>query len=131
MALNLNPELGVAYTGRGLAQVMLGQTADAIMDAEEALARKPAHAEMMHNIACIFAQASKQSEEGRGAMLRRRAIDTIAQTLAMVPERERAAFWRDKTMTDPALAPLHDDVNFQRLGNDISVQIKPESRTER
>src|SRR5262249_35444447 len=54
-ALELDPEAGDAYTGRGLARVMLGEYREAVADAEAALHRKPSTPEMMHNIACIFA----------------------------------------------------------------------------
>ncbi len=40
-ALRLNPEDGDAYTGRGLAQVMLGRYREAVADADEALRRQP------------------------------------------------------------------------------------------
>src|SRR5207248_10402704 len=61
-AIELNPEAGDAYTGRGLAQVMLGDYLRAAEDAESALCRKPATPEMMHNIACIFAQAVARAQ---------------------------------------------------------------------
>src|SRR5262249_5258769 len=52
-ALALVPEAGDAYTGRGLARVMLGNYREAVADAEAALKRNPRTPEMMHNIACI------------------------------------------------------------------------------
>jgi tetratricopeptide (TPR) repeat protein len=114
-AIGRNPELGDAYTGRGLAHVMLGLHAKAVADAEEALARKPASAEMMHNIACIYAQASVHADVELATDYRRRAIDAVGRTLAMLPIEERAAFWRDKIVPDAALAPLRNDHAFQRL----------------
>ena len=55
------PEAGDAYTGRGLAHVMLGNHRDAVADAGEALRRRPGTPEMMHNVACIFAQAAARA----------------------------------------------------------------------
>src|SRR5262249_35018151 len=48
-AINLDPEAGDAYTGRGLARVMLGDYRGAVADAEAALRRVPTTPEMMHN----------------------------------------------------------------------------------
>src|SRR5262249_43552952 len=56
-AIELGPEAGDAYTGRGLARVMLGGYRGAVADAEAALRRKPSTPEMMHNIARIFPPA--------------------------------------------------------------------------
>jgi hypothetical protein len=76
----------------------------------------------MHNIACIFAQAVAQVEGGREedsqALVedyRRRASEAVHQTLNMLPPEERLPFWRDKILTDPALAPIRNDVRFKRL----------------
>src|SRR5439155_5090027 len=83
-AIELDPEAGNAYTGRGLARVMLGDYRKAVSDAEVALARKPDTPEMMHNIACIFAQAVVRAESDRDADsqcrvedYRRRALDAV------------------------------------------------------
>src|SRR5262249_26503717 len=64
-AIELDPEGGDAYTGRGLARVMLGHYKEAVADAEVALRRKPDTPEMMHNIACIFAQAVARAQASR------------------------------------------------------------------
>ena len=63
-AVRLNPANVDAYVGRGLARVSLGQTEDAVADADEALRRDPAAPEMLHNIACIFAQAAGRRKSG-------------------------------------------------------------------
>jgi tetratricopeptide (TPR) repeat protein len=121
-ALDLDAEAGDAYTGRGLARVMLGNYQEAIADADDALRRKPGTPEMMHNIACIFAQASArattdggaENRESLAASYRGRALETIQRTLQMLPPEERAPFWRDKILPDPALAPLRGDARFQK-----------------
>jgi tetratricopeptide (TPR) repeat protein len=119
-AIDLDPEPGDAYTGRGLARAMLGDFRAASADADEALERKPATPEMMHNIACIFAQsvarvATAVNEPNAKALefeYRRRALEAIRQTLALVPAPDRAAFWREKISPDSALTPLHQDSAF-------------------
>jgi tetratricopeptide (TPR) repeat protein len=138
-AIELDPAAGDAYTGRGLARVMLGDYRGAVADAEAALRRRPTTPEMLHNIACIFAQAATRAEadpltlpsppsdggEGRvrgeadrqslADSYRRRALKAVHQTLAMLPPEERSSFWRDKILPDAALTPLHNDPEFQRL----------------
>jgi tetratricopeptide (TPR) repeat protein len=122
-AIELDPEAGDAYTGRGLAQVMLGHYREAVVDAEAALCRKPATPEMMHNLACIFAQAVVRAEadlqeKDRQALAdgyRRRALKAVHQTLAMLPAEQRSSFWRDKILPDAALAPIRNEVDFKRL----------------
>src|SRR5262249_34057153 len=61
-ALRLNADRGNASIGRGLARVMLGRFREAVRDADEALGRKPVTPEMMHNLACLFAQAAARAE---------------------------------------------------------------------
>jgi serine/threonine-protein kinase len=122
-AIALDPTSSDAYTGRGLAHVMLGHYREAVAEAEVALNRKPDTPEMMHNIACIFAQAVSRAEADRqeedrkalAASYHRRALEAIHQTLMMLPPEQRLPFWRDKMLPDAALAPLHDDVEFKRL----------------
>jgi tetratricopeptide (TPR) repeat protein len=117
-AIELNPEAGDAYTGRGLARVLLGDYRGAVADAEAALGRKPHSPEMMHNIACIFAQTAARAEADGPSLAesyRLRALEAVRQTLMMLPVEERSSFWRDKILPDAALTPLHHDADFQRL----------------
>jgi tetratricopeptide (TPR) repeat protein/predicted Ser/Thr protein kinase len=121
-AIELDPEGGDAYIGRGLAHVMLGDDREAVADAEAALLRKPRTPEMMHNVACIFAQAVSRAEAGRDKDpqspvedYRRRALETVHQTLNMLRPDERPLFWRDKILSDAALAPIRNDARFKQL----------------
>jgi tetratricopeptide (TPR) repeat protein len=119
----LPPGAGDAFTGRGLARVMLGDYRGAVADAELALGREVRTPEMMHNIACIFAQALARAEADRheadrrtlAESYRRRALDAVRKTLTLVSPDERVAFWRDKVLPDAALAPLHHEAEFGRL----------------
>jgi tetratricopeptide (TPR) repeat protein len=125
-AIEMDPEAGDAYTGRGLARVMLGDYREAVADAEAALRRKPATPEMMHNIACIFAQAAARAEadtqiedrKSLGNNYRSRAWKAVYQTLAMLRAEARASFWTAKIAPDVALTPLHSDADFERLQNE-------------
>ena len=121
-AIERDPKAGDAYTGWGLARVMLGDYRGAVADAEAALRRNPGSPEMMHNIACIFAQAVARAEAGRegGRQVlaegyRRRALKAVRQTLNMLRPEERRSFWRDKVLPDAALKPIRNDARFKRL----------------
>jgi tetratricopeptide (TPR) repeat protein len=113
-ALRLDPGRGDAYTGRALARVMLGRTRDAVGDADEALKRKPSEPEMMHNLACVFAQAARAGSPA-AAGYRERAVDCVRRTLALVPEKGRLAFLRDSVVPDRALDPIRDEPAFRQL----------------
>jgi tetratricopeptide (TPR) repeat protein len=122
-AIALDPRMGDAYIGRGLARVMLGHYRGAIADAEAALRRKPRTPEMMHNIACIFAQAASRVEEdfqeedrsSLAARYRSRALAAVRRTLALLRPEQRRAFWQDKILSDAALKPIRNEAEFERL----------------
>src|SRR5262249_47257945 len=127
-AIELNPEDGDAYTGRGLARVMLGHYREAVADAETALRRRPGTPEMMHNIACVFAQAvarvaadaQEKDRQSLAADYRCRALEAVRQTLALVRPEERSSFWKDTILADAALAPIRDQAEFKRLAEQYS-----------
>jgi tetratricopeptide (TPR) repeat protein len=122
-AIELDAAMGDAYTGRGLAAVMLGNYRGAAADADEALHRQPNTPEMMHNIACIFAQALARAQADRQEKDRQsltesyksRALQAVRRTLAMLRPEERTSFWRDKILPDVALMPIHNEKEFKRL----------------
>jgi tetratricopeptide (TPR) repeat protein len=117
-AIELDPQAGDAYTGRGLARVMLGDVPGAVADAEAAVSRRPDTPEMMHNIACIFSQAAARAERETAGLVkdyRRRALESVRQALRLVPPADRPAFWRDKVLPDAALDPIRGDPAFEQL----------------
>jgi tetratricopeptide (TPR) repeat protein/tRNA A-37 threonylcarbamoyl transferase component Bud32 len=122
-AVRINPADGEAYVGRGLAQVMLGDYRAAVGDAEEALRRKLASAEMMHNVACVFAQAAAKAEADPNQRDRRDlsrhyrlcAIDAIRRSLALVPAAQQQSFWRTKVLTDKWLDSIRDRPEFKQI----------------
>jgi tetratricopeptide (TPR) repeat protein/predicted Ser/Thr protein kinase len=121
-AVELTPRASDAYTGRGLARVMLGHYREAVTDAETALRLGPQTPAMMHNIACIFAQAALRAEADQlqtGQQYRERAVATVRRTLTMLPQSARPAFWRDKVLPDPALAPIRDSAAFKQVERDV------------
>jgi tetratricopeptide (TPR) repeat protein len=122
-ALARDPAYGDAYTGRGLARVMLGRYREAVRDAEEARRRKPDTPEMMHNVACIFAQAAgrvvadpkEAARQDLAKQYRTAAVRAILDTLALIRPAERARFWREKILPDSALDPIRDSPEFREL----------------
>jgi len=122
-AVRLDSKDADAYAGRGLARVMLGQYREAVADAEESLRCRPATPEMMHNLACLYAQAVARVEadakaSDRAALTdryRASAVRAIRRTLAMVRPEDRAAFWRDKILPDSALNPIRESSEFRKL----------------
>jgi eukaryotic-like serine/threonine-protein kinase len=127
-AVELDPDNGDAYTGRGLARVLLGQYREAVADAEAAR-RRPGTPEMRHNLACIFAQAVARAEADREAddrqalveEYRGRALEALHEALELVRPEERRAFWRDKVLPDAALAPIRNDPAFKRLADEQAL----------
>jgi tetratricopeptide (TPR) repeat protein len=121
-ALHLDPERGDAYTGRGLARVMLGRYREAVRDADEALRRGPTTPEMMHNIACVFAQAAARNEADPApdratlaAEYRDRAVATVRRTLELVPPARRTTFLRESVVPDTALDPIRKSPAFRQV----------------
>jgi tetratricopeptide (TPR) repeat protein/predicted Ser/Thr protein kinase len=122
-AITLDPGPVDRYIGRGLARVMLGDYHEAIADGDTSWRRQPDTPEMMYNIACIFAQAVARVEadlqqadrHSLAACWRRRALEAVDQTRALLRPAARSAFWRDKIAPDTALTPIRNDPGFQRL----------------
>jgi serine/threonine protein kinase/tetratricopeptide (TPR) repeat protein len=125
-ALRLNPHGSEARIGRGLARVMLGSYAPAVEDAEAALQVPPDTPEMMHNIACIYAQAAgrverqrPQEHEALASRYRQRAGQAIRRALAKLPAEQRESFWREKVSADWALDPIRHSPEFRQLEKDF------------
>jgi tetratricopeptide (TPR) repeat protein len=128
-ALKLDRDHGDAYTGRALSRVMLGRYREAVADAEQARRRKPSTPEMMHNLACVFAQAAAKAEAdpkepGRRKLAesyRATAVTLVRATLDLVPQGDRARFWREQILPDTALEPLRTYPAFQKLVKELAA----------
>jgi hypothetical protein len=48
-----------------------------------------------------------------------RALEMIRRTLRLLRPEDRLAFWRDKVLPDPALAPIRTDAAFKRIGQEL------------
>jgi tetratricopeptide (TPR) repeat protein len=119
--IHSDPRCSDAYVGRGLTRVMLGDYRRGVADAEIVLRRKqPDTPVMMHNLACLFAQAVAQvkadtQEERRAALetlYRHQAIQALRETLPMLPRDQRLAFWKEQMRPDRALDPIRKTADF-------------------
>jgi tetratricopeptide (TPR) repeat protein len=122
-ALGLAPQQIEAHIGRGLARVMLGQYRAAAADADTSWQQPPRTVEMLHNLACLFAQVADKARADAaapdGAALAERcsnqAVQALQKALALLPPEERGPFWRARMQPDDALNPIRDSAGFKRL----------------
>jgi serine/threonine protein kinase/lipoprotein NlpI len=115
-AIQLDPNNGDAYNGRGAARVKLGvslsQYQEAIADAEKALYYGPKKdPRLLWNAAGIYAQAAARLDAERQDPVvrlrthyREQAVHLLRQALNLTPAAERASFWRKCIQADPNLA---------------------------
>jgi len=132
-AIRRTPGDADSHIGRGLCRVMLGSYRGASVDADDALRLTPDRPEMMHNIACIFAQAvakvngdSKAGDRPElSVVYRDRAVAALRQALAMVAPDRRARFWGEKVFPDTALDPIRNTSEFRQLAKDYGARDSP------
>jgi tetratricopeptide (TPR) repeat protein len=140
-AVDLQPQVADSYTGRGLALVLLGRYREAIVDADVALrleTQEPIHLRVgrparLHNIACIWAQASERVSADKTEPAReRRAAEYAAQSLAairraldLLAPAERRAFWEANVLADKMLGPVRAGPGFRKLERDYFPAEQP------
>jgi serine/threonine protein kinase/lipoprotein NlpI len=125
-AIQLNPENAEAYLGRGYSRARQGRIALAAADAEEAVRRGPKTPSLLHQAACVYAQATacfdksvdrfdRRAERTR-IRYRDRAVELISAAVASLPnDAARETFWRDHIEPDKELLSLRGSVEFDRL----------------
>jgi tetratricopeptide (TPR) repeat protein len=123
-ALRRDPQGVDSRIGHGFCRVMQGDYRHAVEEAEEAWRLRPATRVMMHNIACVFAQAAGRAapDAALAAQYRGRAVQALREALAKVPEAQRAAFWREQMSRDPALDPIRESAEFRQLAAEYAGQ---------
>jgi tetratricopeptide (TPR) repeat protein len=120
-ALKREPRGVDSLIGLSYCRVKEGDYRQAADEAEEAWRRRPATPEMMHNVACVFAQAAGRAEArdpDAAGHYRTRAVQTLREALRLVPDDQRAAFWRERMSPDTALDPIRDSAEFRRLADE-------------
>jgi tetratricopeptide (TPR) repeat protein len=116
-ALRLNPSSIEARIGRGLARVGLGQDAEAVADAEEALDRPCDDPDMLLNIACIFGRAASRRDPA--GQYRRQAVRALSRALDRLPPHARGPFWREKVGNDDHLVAIRQSPEYLELGRPL------------
>jgi tetratricopeptide (TPR) repeat protein len=123
-ALKLDPAHTDARCGRGLARALLGQTAEAVRDAEAALQQMPRTGRVQFLAACIYARAVGQLEAAARTQPaldderfrhQESAVALLRGVLEQLPPEERKAFWRDHIRYEAALASLRDNRHMLEL----------------
>jgi tetratricopeptide (TPR) repeat protein len=125
-AIKLDPASADYYAGRGSAHARLGDHVAAVADARRALASGGgADPRVTYNSARIFAvAASVAATEGAGKGRQARqlavnyedtAIQLIRQAFNRKPAEERAAFWHDIVVPDPAWKAIRRRLRFEDL----------------
>jgi eukaryotic-like serine/threonine-protein kinase len=124
-AIRLDPKHAPAYQGRGLARLQLDKAQDAAGDAESLVRLAAGDARLVYAAAGILAQSAARLElqEERGGRERptfrvhcqERAETLLREAMRLLPEGERAAFWRDVARRDGAPAPLRRSNAYTEL----------------
>ncbi|MBI2478347.1 MAG: tetratricopeptide repeat protein, partial [Planctomycetia bacterium] len=85
LAIELDGSNGDAYNGRGFVRALQGDFSGAIEDAEKALTLGPRSPQLVYNAARIHAQSASPGDL--------RVFDLIRESLALLPQEDRSAFW--------------------------------------
>jgi serine/threonine protein kinase/Tfp pilus assembly protein PilF len=109
-----------AHAGCGLCHAYLGEYREAIAEARQVRDCKPSRSETLLNLACLYALASAQVEEDAAekdrsrlaAAYRDQALAALAEALDSVHVEDRPSFWRQKVVTDTALASVRKTPRF-------------------
>ena len=112
LAIELDPQNGDAYNGRGFVRAGLGRHHEAIQDAAAALRHGPPSPRLLYNAARIYARCPGPYQQ--------RALELIQQALSLLPADQRRAFWSTHIRTDAALAALRRYRLFVRLDAELS-----------
>jgi serine/threonine protein kinase/tetratricopeptide (TPR) repeat protein len=112
LALKLDAKNSDAFSGRGFARAVVGQHAEAIQDANEALRLGPRTPRLLYNVARIHANCPGQGPQ--------RAVELIKQALAMLPKADRSNFWSTHIRSDAAMAAIRNYASFVKMDAALS-----------
>jgi tetratricopeptide (TPR) repeat protein len=130
MPVLLTGKDGDGHNGRGNCLVMLDRYREAVAEAETAYRLIPRNAEMMSNLACIFAQAAARvrtdakepaAQEMEKSYIRT-AVQRLRESLAMLSHDQRSSYWRENIETDATLEPLRNLREYQDLRREIEAE---------
>jgi tetratricopeptide (TPR) repeat protein/predicted Ser/Thr protein kinase len=122
-ALKLAPGDGEALCGRALARVVLGQVREALADAEAALKQARPTATVVFDAACVYARAAQRDVSLNPRDMPRhqeQAVALLRAALEAVPPTDRAAFWRRRVQSEPALLELRQTASMRLLAREYA-----------
>jgi serine/threonine protein kinase/Tfp pilus assembly protein PilF len=130
-AIQCNPNNGPAYSGRARVRMDLGEVGPALADTEKALQLGPQTVTLVYGAAALYARAvgkldadaksKHRSDLEKRGRYQDQALTLLGQTLNLLPESERAAFWKDTVQRDSALAAIRHSSGFVRLRQQYAV----------
>jgi tetratricopeptide (TPR) repeat protein len=126
-ALRLDAENGNAYSGRGHVHAKRRHYADAVADAERAVACARGNAQQLYKAARVFAEVVAQMDAdpvqrtalGQRSRLQDRALELLRQAIALRPAAQHSAFWR-QVAADRALRAVRGSPAYARLAAEYS-----------
>jgi tetratricopeptide (TPR) repeat protein/predicted Ser/Thr protein kinase len=121
---------GPAYSGRARIRLDLGQISLAVADIDKSLQLGRRTPGVVYTAATLYARAAGKLDADRErkdrAELEKRglyqdqALALLGETLRLLPEEKRAAFWRDTVQRDSSLAAIRHSIEFARLRRQYS-----------
>jgi tetratricopeptide (TPR) repeat protein len=111
-AVKLEPLRADAYNGRAYAAVLLGETAKSLADVEHALKLEREDSRHVYNAARVYVRIYEREHRPEH---QQQALDLIERALTLQPINQRATFWKQYVLSDPAMLPLRNTSGFTRL----------------
>ena len=93
---------------------MQGDYSGAIQDADKALELGPRSPQLVYNAARIHAQSADPGDL--------RVFDLIRESLALLPQEGRAAFWSTQVRTDAALDAIRRYPQYLQIERELLTQ---------
>jgi tetratricopeptide (TPR) repeat protein len=114
LAIELDAANGDAHNGRGFVRAIQGDFAGAIEDAENALKLGPRSPQLVYNAARIHAQSARSGDL--------RVFDLIRESLSLLPQDGRVAFWSRQVRTDAALDSIRRYPQYLQMERELLTQ---------
>jgi len=105
LAIKLDEKNADAYNGRGFVLAGQGKAREAVADAKTAVRLGPRTPRLLYNAARVHAQCGEHD----------RALELVRQSLDLVPEEERAAFWSAYVKKDVAMQAVRRLAAYRQL----------------
>lgn len=120
-AIDLNPELAIAYNARGYVLAVKGEYQKAVADANKAIDLGKPTASLFYEAARVHAQASLQAGKAgpRYQQIQeqyvRQTVELLELALEKLPKEKHVGFFRSTIETDSALNPIRRSIPFLKF----------------